>query len=238
MSPLPFTAPEFQAMPKAWCMSCREYVPLQLLGLHVSTCTKSTGNDEASSDNDIVNLDDLDFDEVDDEKLNSVILPVCTNNKVTDMTNKVACPLCCQLFTNDDILVHASVCGESDTKDAHVRDCEDTSEHYNSVSDILMSLRKKVDTTKTFNITVTRQDLFQRGIKQWSRQKQASPKNLLSVSFIGEDEIDQGALRKEFLTEMVRAIESQFFEGNEETGKNPKYSMLDYQDCNFKYVYY
>ncbi|XP_041854033.1 G2/M phase-specific E3 ubiquitin-protein ligase-like [Melanotaenia boesemani] len=97
-----------------------------------------------------------------------------------------------------------------------------------------MSLRKKVDTTKTFNITVTRQDLFQRGIKQWSRQKQASPKNLLSVSFIGEDGIDQGALRKEFLTEMVRAIESQFFEGNGETGKNPKYSMLDYQDCNFK----
>lgn len=65
-----------------------------------------------------------------------------------------------------------------------------------------MSLEKKVDTSRSFNINVTREDLFQRGLKQWARQKQASPKNLLRVSFIGENGIDQGALRKEFLTGM------------------------------------
>ncbi|KAM9751536.1 uncharacterized protein ACNS7B_008724 [Menidia menidia] len=41
ISPLPFTAVEFQAMPKARCVSCQEYVPLQLLSLHVKTCIQS-----------------------------------------------------------------------------------------------------------------------------------------------------------------------------------------------------
>jgi len=78
-----------------------------------------------------------------------------------------------------------------------------------SVSDILMSLEKKVDTSQSFNINVTREDLFQRGLKQWARQKQASPKNLLRVSFIGENGIDQGALRKEeFLTGMCALLRS------------------------------
>lgn len=37
-SPLPFTAPEFQATPRARCLTCKEYVPLQLLSIHVKTC--------------------------------------------------------------------------------------------------------------------------------------------------------------------------------------------------------
>ena len=40
MSPLPYTAREFEAMPKARCVSCSKHVPLQLLSLHVETCTK------------------------------------------------------------------------------------------------------------------------------------------------------------------------------------------------------
>ncbi|CAM4549377.1 unnamed protein product [Leuciscus chuanchicus] len=133
-------------------------------------------------------------------------------------------------FTTD-ICEHASNTNEGDADIS-----EDTDEHFGSVSDILMSLEKKVDTSRSFNINVTREDLFQRGLKQWARQKQASPKNLLRVSFIGENGIDQGALRKEFLTEMVCGIEARFFEGDGERGKNPKYSICDYQDNSFKYL--
>uniref|UniRef100_A0A8C7YSL8 HECT domain-containing protein n=1 Tax=Oryzias sinensis TaxID=183150 RepID=A0A8C7YSL8_9TELE len=151
-TPLPMSAPEFQAMPKARCLSCQSYVPLQLLGLHVKECS----------------------------------------------INEVACPLCCQPFTKEEICAHASVCGES-------------------ASDILVTLEKRVDVSMTFNISVTREDLFQRGMKQWIRQKK-----------------NEGAPRKEFLTEMVRGIETQYFEGDGEKGKIPKYSILDYQDQNFK----
>lgn len=35
---------------------------------------------------------------------------------------------------------------------------------------------------------------------------------------------------------MIRGIEAHFFEGDGEKGKNPKYSLLDYQDNKFKYV--
>ncbi|MEQ2259735.1 hypothetical protein XENORESO_017184 [Xenotaenia resolanae] len=151
------------------------------------------------------------------------------------LESKVACPLCSQLFTRDDICVHASVCGERNPAE-DVTVCEKIHVHYSSVSDFPTALKKRMDTSVTFNITVTREDLFQRGMKQWVRQKKASPKNLLSVSFIGEHRIDQGPLRKEFLTEMVRGIEARYFEGDGERGKIPKYSILVYQDHNFKYI--
>ncbi|KAL0993734.1 hypothetical protein UPYG_G00112860 [Umbra pygmaea] len=55
------------------------------------------------------------------------------------------------------------------------------------------------------------------------------------VSFIGEAGIDNGALRKEFLTEMMAGIEKRFFEGGD-NGKAPKYSMTDMDQHNFKTV--
>lgn len=69
-----------------------------------------------------------------------------------------------------------------------------------SVSAILLSLEKKNDPSQKFHTSVTRKDMYQRGMKQWSRQKNGSPKNPLVVSFIGEYVIDQGGLHKEFLT--------------------------------------
>ncbi|XP_039681989.1 uncharacterized protein LOC120575337 [Perca fluviatilis] len=97
ISPLPFTALEFQAMPKAQCVSCQEYVPLQLLGLHVKTCIQSKVKVETHSDDDTINLDD--------EVASDDVQP-------SHLESKVACPLCSQLFTKDDIHVHASVSGE------------------------------------------------------------------------------------------------------------------------------
>ncbi|XP_049424248.1 uncharacterized protein LOC125883757 isoform X2 [Epinephelus fuscoguttatus] len=186
ISPLPFTAPEFRAMPKARCVSCQESVPLQLLSLHVKTCTKSNGTDEMNSDDDIINLDDQTL--------------VSTDVQPSLLDRKVACPVCSQEFSKYDIHIHASVCGESDTNEGHDDLLEKTQEEYSRISDILNSLKKKVDESQTFNINVPRENLFERGMKQWSRQKGTSPKNLLQVSFIGEYGIDQGALRKEFLT--------------------------------------
>lgn len=93
-----------------------------------------------------------------------------------------------------------------------------------------------MDKSKTFNVNLTREGLYQRGMKQWARQKQASPKNPLRVSFIGEQGIDEGALRREFLTEMIRGLEEHLFEGDGKKGKNPKYSISDYQEKRFNVV--
>ncbi|KAK1893714.1 Isoleucine--tRNA ligase [Dissostichus eleginoides] len=51
--------------------------------------------------------------------------------------------------------------------------------------------------------------------------------HLLPVVYIGEAGIDTGAIRKEFLTDMVSGIENRFFEGAGNQGKNPKYSLTD-----------
>ncbi|XP_035770538.1 uncharacterized protein LOC102791195 [Neolamprologus brichardi] len=77
-----------------------------------------------------------------------------------------------------------------------------------------------------------RSNMVERGLAQWKRQKKALPTNQLRVTFIGEAGIDTGALRKEFLTEMVAGLEQRRFEGDQ-TGKAPKYSLLDLDIGNF-----
>ncbi|MEQ2246475.1 hypothetical protein ILYODFUR_038839, partial [Ilyodon furcidens] len=111
----------------------------------------------------------------------------------------VSCPLCDNEFTQEFIQIHASMCGEKE-RHSTILGADDTSKHLSSLSDILRFLQEIIDNTKTFNMNVTRQDLHQRGLKQWARQKQASPKNQLRISFIGEQGTDDGALRREFLT--------------------------------------
>lgn len=69
-----------------------------------------------------------------------------------------------------------------------------------SIADIIQTVSERVDETGIFNICVTRDQIFERGIKQWQHQKKSSPKNSLRLSFIGEGGIDNGALKKEFLT--------------------------------------
>ncbi|XP_036416500.1 uncharacterized protein LOC118800395 [Colossoma macropomum] len=73
----------------------------------------------------------------------------------------------------------------------------------------------------TFDVTVSRHNMVERGLAQWQRQKKSSPLNPLRVVFLDEAGIDTGALRKEFLTGMIEGIEKRFFEGSRH-GKRPK----------------
>ncbi|XP_039512622.1 uncharacterized protein LOC120468048 [Pimephales promelas] len=75
--------------------------------------------------------------------------------------------------------------------------------------------------------------MLERGLKLWQRQKTGGPANELKITFIGEAGIDTGALRKEFLSEMVAGIEMRLFEGGEK-GKIPKYSITDLDKNHFK----
>ncbi|CAI5677235.1 unnamed protein product [Oreochromis niloticus] len=77
---------------------------------------------------------------------------------------------------------------------------------------------------------------FQVEADQWQRKKAASPTSVLRVVPIGEAGVDTGALRKEFLSDMISGIESRFFEGPENKGKNPKYSLTDLDNENFRTV--
>uniref|UniRef100_A0AAZ1X0R8 HECT domain-containing protein n=1 Tax=Oreochromis aureus TaxID=47969 RepID=A0AAZ1X0R8_OREAU len=66
-------------------------------------------------------------------------------------------------------------------------------------------------------------------------KKKNSPTAMLKVSFFGEAGIDTGALRKEFLTEMVAGIETRFFEGPPHQ-KSPRYSLTDFDSGLFRTV--
>ncbi|XP_031167793.1 uncharacterized protein LOC116058942 [Sander lucioperca] len=159
--------------------------------------------------------------------MDSTELPSCS--QVPDV--KTTCPICQEWISSDIVEIHASICGE--------RVCNETEESQThpteSISDVIRVLHERVDNTAIFSIYVTREDMLERGMKQWQRQKKASPKNPLRVTFLGETGIDKGALRKEFLTEMVAGIQSRFFVGGD-NGKTPKYSMTDMDKHHFKTV--
>ncbi|KAJ8364817.1 hypothetical protein SKAU_G00136480 [Synaphobranchus kaupii] len=80
---------------------------------------------------------------------------------------------------------------------------------------------------------VSRDNMLERGLKLWQRQKTGGPANELKITFIGEAGIDTGALRKEFMSEMVAGIEMRLFEGGEK-GKIPKYSITDLDQNYFR----
>lgn len=77
---------------------------------------------------------------------------------------------------------------------------------YHSLEDLLELLASRVNEENQFHICVSRDNLLERGLKQWQRQKKGNPNNQLKVTFIGEAGVDSGALRKEFLTGKLSSI--------------------------------
>nr|XP_061790661.1 uncharacterized protein LOC133580389 [Nerophis lumbriciformis] len=154
------------------------------------------------------NLSD-DDDESDDESSDDTC--------VVESKCKVVCPICNKEFPEDEIKVHATLCGER-------------------LEDVLLFLTQQIDTTSEFKLCVDREDLLDRGLRQWKRRKTASPASVLKVVYIGEADIDTEAIRKEFLTEMISGIEKRFFEGAGTQGKTPKYSLTDLDNDNFRTI--
>ncbi|KAF4098097.1 hypothetical protein G5714_022105 [Onychostoma macrolepis] len=122
------------------------------------------------------------------------------------------CPICLEIFTHRQLLIHASICGDS-------------------ADDALKLLASRVDDSKDFKICVSRTDFFQRAMVQWQRQKKGTPGNTLRVTFWGE----AGAIRKEFLTDLIGEIEKRLFEHQgHQSGKSPIYSLSDLEKGYFR----
>ncbi|XP_051997737.1 uncharacterized protein LOC127654573 [Xyrauchen texanus] len=242
LTPLPSDATEFQKMPKAACQVCKENMPLHILALHIEDCMESAADDD---DVNAYNREDIAKQYMYMDCQNEVQVlsvtnspPVHPNKESRDCDqDRKECPICCACFPSDEIVLHASLCGESlqDTLNYSSDSCV---LHEGSLSmadmssddDVLQWLASQVDASKDFKICITRDNLFQRGLIQWQRQKKGSPVNKLNVTFIGEAGIDTGALSKEFLTEMMHGIERRLFEGSGKKGKSLVYSICDLEN--------
>lgn len=117
------------------------------------------------------------------------------------------------------------VCGENGSESCVPTPFSDVSQ-ISCEEDVLRWLFGQLDYSKEFHLCISRHNLLERGIKQWQCQKKASPLNPIKVTFICEAGVDTGALRLEFLTEMVAGLEERLFERGGQ-GKIPKYSMSD-----------
>ncbi|XP_038149496.1 uncharacterized protein LOC119788870 isoform X2 [Cyprinodon tularosa] len=84
--PLPYNAPEFENMPKNYCMTCGASVPLQLLPFHLESCQC-------------------------DDNVEPVV--IAENDQEEDIICMDACPICGEKFSPEMMPLHASFCGES-----------------------------------------------------------------------------------------------------------------------------
>ncbi|MED6256645.1 hypothetical protein ATANTOWER_031774 [Ataeniobius toweri] len=115
--------------------------------------------------------------------------------------DEIKCPLCNKFFPLLDIEGHASFCGERVDQYLNQADGNETNlDHISCEDDVVRWAASQVDTSKTFEICVSRDSVIERGLQLWQRQKNGGPVNPLKVSFLGELGVDTGALRKEFLT--------------------------------------
>ncbi|XP_073688508.1 uncharacterized protein [Garra rufa] len=209
LTPLPSDATEFQKMPKAACQVCKENMPLHILALHVEDCMESAADDDEDWQSEV-------------QVLSVTNSPLVHPDKESrdcgqDWQSEVQV-----LSVTNSPLVHP---------DKESRDCGQSTGHVElHDDDVLQWLARQVDASKDFKICITRDNLFQRGLIQWQRQKKGSPVNKLKVTFIGEAGIDTGALSKEFLTEMMHGIERRLFEGSGKKGKSPVYSICDLEN--------
>ncbi|XP_028451799.1 uncharacterized protein LOC114567093 isoform X2 [Perca flavescens] len=227
LTPLPPDAIEFRSMPKAQCQTCKVIFPLHILALHVQECmeSQSAGEDIEECQSDI-------------QIVSETAPPV--HDTETSFEEKVPCPICFLNFTPQFVEIHASMCGERRKDNLKMAETTAVSqdngeEHIKSVDDLLDAICRRVDVEKQFNIQISRTNILERGLLQWQRQKKNSPTATLKVTFFGEAGVDTGALRKEFLTELMAGIESRFFEGPEHQ-RSPRYSLTDFDSGLYKTV--
>ncbi|KTG30304.1 hypothetical protein cypCar_00042479 [Cyprinus carpio] len=118
------------------------------------------------------------------------------------------CPICQLKFPVNSLELHASLCGEQNLLESpdhstfmHNDDscfADDTTG--NSISrqvlcleDLLELLAGRVNAENQFHICVSWDNLLERRLKQWKRQKKGNPANQLKITFIGEAGVDSGA---------------------------------------------
>uniref|UniRef100_A0A9J8CA89 HECT domain-containing protein n=1 Tax=Cyprinus carpio carpio TaxID=630221 RepID=A0A9J8CA89_CYPCA len=168
-------------------------------------------------------------------------LQTCSPAPTTSYEEEGQCPICLEIFTQRQLLIHASICGDSVLQSFDGSSPTSGSpEHHNQSPDIqcpddvLKLLASRVDNSKDFKICVSRTDFFQRALVQWQRQKKGTPGNTLRVTFLGKAGVDSGAIRKEFLTDLIGEIEKRLFEHQEWSGKSPIYSLSDLEKGYFR----
>lgn len=91
-----------------------------------------------------------------------------------DNSSLAACPVCQVHYSPDFLHIHASSCGDSLDETSAALECvtKTTGSEINNVSDVIQTIADAVCTDgPTFDITISRQNLLQRGLIQWQRQK-------------------------------------------------------------------
>ena len=106
---------------------------------------------------------------------------------------------------------------------------EELQSEITSLPELISQLQGNIIKNKQFFIVCRRGSSLERRLALWKRESnKTNPHNQLMVHYSGESGIDDGAMHKEFLTDIMVDIRKTLF-----TNGGPRDSMLDIQNGNF-----
>ena len=212
---------------KTTCVSCKQEVPLLHIREHTLHCP-SKETEEPCCDKD---------DDDDDVLAVSCFSPPSSTTIVsTPSTSHATCSLnkdkdewikqLQTVFPDKSIeLVEETVLSSQTMEDAAESLCEEkgqsTQSSCTNLSEILCSLQKPVDIDE-YTITVDREELWRSALGFYKKAMMDKSKLMksLCVIFKGEDGLDAGAVKVEFLEMLLKEVKMRLFEGSD-TAKIP-----------------
>ncbi|XP_063337880.1 uncharacterized protein LOC134632929 isoform X2 [Pelmatolapia mariae] len=214
-SPLPPDSQHFSKMPKKLCYQCNEVMPLQMLAVHINTCKGKFSPDET-----------------DDEE-----------SELCIVKSK------CKLFVQYALRTFLKMRSQS------MRVCVGIAFNAWSLKKMTklhahqLKLQYAQQTAwKMYCVALNNKSTPQQNLScVWTEKtfqteafSSGREKNLhLPPVFLGWFSLERQAWIQEhleFLSDMISGIESRFFEGPENKGKNPKYSLTNLDNENFRTV--
>ncbi|XP_017548199.1 uncharacterized protein LOC108424580 [Pygocentrus nattereri] len=227
---------------EAPCPICQRNFPRDYLQIHASFCCDRAEEAPFSTKEDSKPINSGIERSSTETNMDNYIKPSDVSavppNSMSKSSIEAACPICQRNFPLDYLQIHANMCCDrvEEAPFSVKEDSKAINSGIKSLDDVLQTIEAAIcKDGNTFDVTVSRHNMVERGLTQWQRQKKSSPLNPLRVVFLDEAGIDTGALRKEFLTGMIEGIEKRFFEGSRH-GKRPKYSLCDLDKGHFKTV--
>ena len=109
------------------------------------------------------------------------------------------CPVCLKMFSEDEVQVHASVCGVSEDPIHIPENIPDTEKHL-SMQEELDMVKKQLEDSGLWTLSVVRSRFIDTAMDELMDAEEKDWNKNIRVCFIGEEGVDCGGLTREFFT--------------------------------------
>lgn len=149
------------------------------------------------------------------------------NLLVKQPTNDQVCPVCTKVFPSDVIETHAAYCGERNQDIILCQEAEDPARSLDE--DVAAAFREIEKKSNIWSLSVVRSNFILTATEELKFGKESDWLCPIRVSFLGEEGLDNGGLRREFFTLLFNSspvFDGKSFTVNSEYLAEKQYTLL------------